>query len=213
MTGWTAVVVAKPWHVAKSRLRTPHRAMLARAFTLDVLDAVTASDLVDRVVVVSAERGLVPETRRRGFALVVDRPAVATGGLDAAVDHGWHWARRAAAGDPVVVLPADLPSLEPRVLDGVLARLGELDLAFVPDADQVGTTLVSASCPEALRSAYGPGSAARHERLGLTRVQDVPHAVRRDVDTLADLTSAVQIGVGDHTAAVLLDHDSLLRTA
>ncbi len=203
MSGWTAIVVAKPWRAAKSRLDAPHRAALARAFTLDVLDAVTGSDLVERTVVVSAERGLVPETRQRGVALVVDRPAVATGGLNTAVNHGWRWARLTAPGDPVVVLPADLPSLDPRVLGEVLARLGEHDLAFVPDADDVGTTLLSASVPDGLRSAYGPGSAARHERLGLTRIPGAPLSVRRDVDTLDDLAAAAQIGVGPHTAAVL----------
>ena len=213
MSGWTAIVVAKPWHAAKSRLDAPHRASLARAFTLDVLEAVTASDLVERVVVVSAERGLVPETRRRGVALVVDWPAVATGGLNTAVNHGWRWARLTAPGSPVVVIPADLPSLEPRLLDEALARLGEHDLAFVPDADDVGTTLLSASVPDGLRSAYGPGSAARHERLGLTRVTGAPLAARRDVDTLDDLAAAVEIGVGPHTATVLQDHDARARTA
>ena len=213
MSGWTAIVVAKPWHAAKSRLDAPHRAALARAFTLDVVDAVTGSELVERVVMVSAERGLVPETRRRGVALVVDRPAVATGGLNTAVNHGWHWARRTAAGDPVVVIPADLPCLDPRSLDDALVRLGEHELAFVPDADELGTTLLSASCPDALRSAYGAGSAARHERLGLVRVPGAPLAARRDVDTLDDLATAVEIGVGPHTAAVLLDHGTRVRTA
>lgn len=144
---------------------------------------------------------------------MVDRPAVATGGLNTAVNHGWQWARRTAPRDPLVVLPADLPCLDAQALDDALARLAEHDLAFVPDADDIGTTLLSGSTPDHLRSAYGPGSAARHERLGLARVPGAGLAVRRDVDTLDDLTAAVEIGVGPHTAAVLQDHDTQARTA
>ena len=203
MTGWTAIVVAKPWGQAKSRLQSPQRATLARAFTLDVLDAVTGTVGVERVVVVSAEPTLVAETRRRDIALLVDRPLVATGGLNTAVNHGWHWAQRTAAGDPVVVLPADLPCLDTRILAETLARLAEHDRAFVPDVARGGTTLVSAACPVALRSAYGPESAARHERLGLTRLTDAPWAARRDVDTLDDLVEAVEFGVAPHTAAAV----------
>lgn len=211
MTGWTAIVVAKPWGLAKSRLQSPQRAALARAFTLDVLDAVTATHAVERVVVVSAEPSLVAEARRRDVALLVDRPLVATGGLNTAVNHGWHWAQRTAADDPVVVLPADLPCLDPQVLGQTLAMLADHDRAFVPDLERGGTTLVGAARPVALRSAYGPDSAARHERLGLARLTDVPWAVRRDVDTRDDLTEAVGIGVGPHTASVL-DLGSLVRT-
>ncbi len=205
MNAWTAVVVAKPWRFAKSRLQTPDRARLARAFTLDVLEAVTESAAVGRVVVVSAERGLVGEARRHQVALVADRPGGTTGGLNSAVSLGWHWAQRVAPHDPVVIVPADLPCLTPEILDVTLATMGRHERAFVPDLARGGTTLVSAVRPVELRSAYGPSSASRHERLGLVRLDGVDHAVRRDVDTLDDLAEARLLGLGPRTSAASAD--------
>jgi len=201
VTGWTVIVPAKPWRVAKSRLDAPDRVDLARAFALDVLDAVAGTPRVQRVVVVSAERGMVTEVRERDLALVADRPYGTTGGLNSAVGLGWRWAQQTAPDAPVVVVPADLPCLTPATLTAALQELGRHDRAFVPDLGRGGTTLVSASAPAVLTSAYGSGSAQRHERLGLTRVASVERAVRRDVDTAADLAEALALGVGPRTAA------------
>ncbi|WP_229052076.1 2-phospho-L-lactate guanylyltransferase [Aeromicrobium sp. Leaf350] len=199
MSGWTVIVPAKPWHLAKSRLRTVRRADLARAFLLDVLDVVAATDGVGRVVVVSAETGLAAEARRRDVALMADRPLGTPGRLNTAVSIGRRWAFAHAPCEPVAVVPADLPCLDPVALATTLAALGEHDRAFVPDLARGGTTLVSAATAGRLRTAYGTGSAARHQRLGLRRVEDVPLVVRRDVDTLEDLADALELGVGGHT--------------
>lgn len=209
MTGWTVVVPAKPWHLAKTRLRTVRRADLARAFLLDVLDVVAATEGVGRVVVVSAEPALAAEARRRDVAILADRPLGTPGRLNTAVTIGRGWAFTHAPSDPVVVVPADLPSLDPLALSATLSTLGDHERAFVPDLDRGGTTLVSAATAGRLRSAYGAGSAARHQRLGLRRVEDVPLVVRRDVDTLDDLADALDLGVGLHTQDAARPLDTL----
>ncbi len=201
MTGWTVIVPAKPWHLAKSRLRTARRPELARAFVLDLLDVLESTDEVGRIVLVSAEPELHAEARRRDLALVADRAVSTLGRLNTAVAVGRHWAVAHAPTAPVAVLPADLPCLTPGSLSTVLRALAPHARAYVPDYGRGGTTLVTAQVPARLRSAYGPGSAARHARLELHGVIDAPIEARRDVDTVEDLAAALALGVGPRTRA------------
>lgn len=201
MPGWTVVVPAKPWHLAKTRLRLRNRADLARAFTLDVLAVVAATPEVDRIVLVSAERELIVVARRLGAALVADRPLLLSEGLDAAADLGRRWAVRSAPRSPVAVVPADLPSLTPAGLGHALQVLSVHERGFVPDLGDGGTTVVTASAPRALVTRYGRESAMRHVRAGLVRVDAVDPGVRRDVDLLEHLGQAHSFGLGRHTRA------------
>ncbi len=53
-------------------------------------------------------------------------------------------------------------------------------------------------------SAFGPDSAARHRLLGCTDLAvERDSTLHRDVDTAAQLSEAVALGVGRHTSAVL----------
>lgn len=200
MSGWTVIVPVKPWRLAKSRLRTMRRADLARAFTLDVLDALCSTKDIERIVMVSAESQLGVEARVRGIDMVVDRPLLSPDGLDIAVQLGRRWAMRTAPSSPLVVVPADLPCLTSAVLGETLRHLDVDGGAFVPDLARGGTTLVGASRPSLLRTSYGHGSAERHRALGMSREIAVPLAVRRDVDTLDDLAHARALGLGPHTS-------------
>jgi 2-phospho-L-lactate guanylyltransferase len=73
----------------------------------------------------------------------------------------------------------------------------------VPDADGTGTVLLSALDSEHLVPAFGEGSAARHARLGHTLLELPLPGLRTDVDDLASLTAAAQLGLGPHTRAAL----------
>lgn len=199
MTGWTVIVPAKPWHLAKTRLQLRNRAELARAFTLDVLEVVTATPGVERVVVVSAERELIGLARSHGADVVADRPLLARNGLDLAVDLGRRWAARSAPRDPVAVVPGDLPSLTPTSLEHAMHLLAAHERAFIPDLGGGGTTLTAATSPHALTTRYGPGSETRHARAGLAVVDDVAATVRRDVDVLSHLAQAHGLGLRPHT--------------
>ncbi len=194
MTGWTAIVPVKSWGAGKQRLESEQRPDLARAFALDVLAVLDASEQVAQVVVVSDEPELVAGENR----VVVADPGSLNGAITAARDH---LVARGAAG-PAVVIPADLPSLTVEVLEVALNQLGSHAVAFVPDADGTGTTLLAAADLARLDPHYGPGSAQLHARIAVP-VTDVDPRVRRDVDSSTDLSDAVDLGVGVQTNATV----------
>lgn len=205
MTGWTVILPVKPWALAKSRLELGHddRTRLARAFCLDVLDVVTTAHSVDRVIVVTAEAELGAIARRAGAAVVADRPLLAGGMLNRAVDAGRRRSQIMSPDAPTVVVPSDLAALTVDVLDDALRVLSSADRSFVPDTSGAGTTLLATTCPALLVSAYGPQSARRHASAGYRPVVDVDIRCRRDVDTAIDLAEARRLGTGHHTAAAL----------
>jgi 2-phospho-L-lactate guanylyltransferase len=210
--GWTAIVPVKPPSLAKSRLDVDPllREKFARAFALDVLDAVSQSPSIDRVIVVTADVSIAGRARSRGMVTVADRPMLAAEGLDRAVRAGRDWAVRHWATSPVAVVPADLPALTPDVLATSLDRLAEVERGFVPDAAGTGTTVSTALDPAALRPLFGPGSAIRHAQDGVIRLIDVDPRIRRDVDTVADLAAARLLGVGAWTSEVFqLEHERM----
>ncbi|MRJ75032.1 2-phospho-L-lactate guanylyltransferase [Aeromicrobium sp. SMF47] len=205
MTGWTAVVPVKPWGLAKSRLDLPgeERMQLARAFSLDVLDVVLAAEHVDRVVVVTAETQLGTIARRAGAHVIVDRPMLARGLLNRAIDAGRQWAQVHAPAAPFVVVPGDLPALTAQLLDDALELLAAHERSFVPDASGMGTTLLAVARPALMTPSYGHRSALLHSDAGFRPTPDVDPRCRRDVDTAADLAQARHLGVGPHTTAAL----------
>lgn len=207
-TGTTAVVPIKSWRTAKSRLEVSavERCRLAKAFAMDVLDAVADSGEVTRLVIVSIEPDIAATAKQLGAVLLPDR-AAAGDPLNEAVDVGRRWAAHHAPSSPVAVIPADLPALTTRVLDETLTLMRStlpdaVGVAFVPDLG-TGTTLAWATDPEHLHTAYGRDSARRHEAAGATRVVGADPRVRQDVDTLDDLRAAMRLGVGGHTREVL----------
>jgi 2-phospho-L-lactate guanylyltransferase len=201
MTTWTAIVPIKPWAIAKARLDLlpQHRKELARAFSLDIIDAVTSADRVGAVVIVSAERGVQALARTLNAAIVEDRPLLEADPLNRAVMLGAHWGRAMRPQSPVVVVPADLPAMSAAALDDALVQLEEHRSAFVPDRRGTGTTLLAARRPHQMRVAFGAASASEHRRLGHVPIASTDPAVRCDVDVLADLEAARSYGLGRHT--------------
>jgi 2-phospho-L-lactate guanylyltransferase len=199
---WTLVLPFKGGPNAKSRLAAP--AGLATAIALDCLDAVLAAELVGEVVVVTADPLLAADARAAG-ALVrgESRPGA---GLPAAIEDGLR-----GLDGPCAVLLGDLPALGPQDLDSALQRAWEAltrlpggpgtapAMVFVPDADGIGTVLLTALGPSAMRPSFGPDSARRHADSGALRLDlDLP-GLRRDVDTQADLEAARALGLGKRT--------------
>ncbi|MBM7502628.1 NTP transferase domain-containing protein [Agromyces aurantiacus] len=228
---WTVVVPVKSLSAAKTRLAPEHspaeRAALARAFALDTIEAARAARRVRRVVVVSDEpaiehalRGLpgvdvVPEPAARGLgaaiahgiAVAAQRPPVTT------VDVGLRLVQPASRahtgnGGGVAVLLGDVPSVRSEDLDAALEAAARHPLAFVPDAEDTGTTLATARAGEPFEAHFGRDSAARHAAAGFADLAAAhPDAIaarlRRDVDTAAELRAVVALGVGPHTSAAL----------
>ncbi|MEO6791340.1 MAG: NAD(P)H-dependent glycerol-3-phosphate dehydrogenase, partial [Ornithinibacter sp.] len=133
---------------------------------------------------------------RLGQGMAVEDPGQ---GLDSAVAAG---AAAAHTGRVAVVL-ADHPALRPEEVRIALAATELLGAAVIADADHDGTALLTLPGGPGARTAFGPGSAAAHERLGHTRLHlDLP-GLLRDVDDAASLAAAVRLGVGPHTAQAL----------
>lgn len=204
MTGWTAIVPIKPWALAKSRFEShPQRQeQIARALSLDTLDVVTGAETVANLVVVSAQPEAGAAAQGFGGSVVMDLPLLTSDGLNVAVRLGVRWAALHYPDSPAVVVPSDLASLTSSTLDIALDLLGCHRCGFVPDAAGTGTTLLSAANPSHMVPHYGHASAERHIRAGATAQTGVDDRVRLDVDTVADLAVALQLGVGPRTAAV-----------
>lgn len=198
---WCALVPQKALVHAKRRLAlAPEcRQALATAMLRDTVSALLATPDVVRTFVLwdeRSDRDVLPSTE----ALI---HVVTTGyDLNKALDLGAGHARRAVPGCHVVVVPSDLPALDPAELHRFLLHAGRYRGAFLADAGSTGTTLLTATSGTALSPAYGPGSSDSHRASGAHEVTDPDlQTLRRDVDDLIALAQAVQLGCGTHTSA------------
>ncbi|WP_406480108.1 2-phospho-L-lactate guanylyltransferase [Streptomyces platensis] len=200
--GWSLVVPLKPLARAKSRLSRAtgeeFRPQLALAFALDTVAAALACENVQDVAVVTDDRLAAERLAALGARIVPDTPAR---GLNAALAHGASVVRARRPGTPVAALNADLPALRPAELELVLHSASLFPRAFLADAADIGTTLLTATSGRELEPAFGGASRARHLASGAQEITG-PEApsVRRDVDTGEDLLAALALGVGPHTA-------------
>jgi 2-phospho-L-lactate/phosphoenolpyruvate guanylyltransferase len=183
------VIPIKGGPAAKSRLSDlddSARQIIADAMALDVVAAALMTPVVDRVVVVTNDPHVGWAVKEMG-AQVVSDPAA---GLNEAI-------AAPAFDGPWAALLGDLPALTTAALTEALDAVGDFAIAFVPDADGTGTTLLAAT--HQTTTYFGTDSAARHDAAGYQRVESVPAAVRQDVDDLASLHAAAALGLGART--------------
>ncbi|GEK81185.1 2-phospho-L-lactate guanylyltransferase [Agrococcus baldri] len=194
---WSIVIPVKG-SIGKSRLDAGDaRAALAVAFARDAITAARASASVGRLVVVTGDDAV---TCGLEGVEVVDDPS---GGLRGAIAAG---TAVLDPGAPAAVMLGDLPALTPDELDAALELAGREARSYVPDALMTGTTLLAARRADALRPHFGPGSAELHRRAGHVELPVTSDSgLRLDVDELADLHLAIDLGVGEHTRSVLRD--------
>ncbi|MFE1172711.1 2-phospho-L-lactate guanylyltransferase [Streptomyces sp. NPDC058773] len=200
--GWSLVVPLKPLVRAKSRLSRAageeFRPRLALAFALDTVTAALACENVQDVAVVTDDRQAAEQLAALGARIVPDTPAR---GLNAALAHGASVVRARRPGAAVAALNADLPALRPTELELVLHSASQFPRAFLADAADIGTTLLTATSGAELEPAFGGASRARHLASGAREITGpAAPSVRRDVDTGEDLLAALALGVGPHTA-------------
>jgi 2-phospho-L-lactate guanylyltransferase len=212
MRDWVLVVPVKRLAVAKTRLAAfagPHRARLALAFAADTLLAADTCALVRGIVVVTDDAEVAAVASSSRHLVVSDEPDA---GLNPALEHGAEAALAHWPGARIAALSSDLPALRPEELGAALQAAEEHAAAFVPDAAATGTTLLTASTLEAFAPRFGRSSAAAHEAAGAVPLSDlVVPSLRQDVDTEADLRTALTLGVGPLTAAVISSLGSELR--
>lgn len=202
---WAAVVPVKGGPLAKSRLALPDaaRSDLANAFARDTVAALLEAIEGMPVLVVTSDPTVSSWVAAAGARLVPD-PGL---GLDAAVAAGC----RVAAGDGatrIAVVLGDHPALRAADVRVALEATGRHPAAVVPDADGLGTAMLTFAVPRSesvagVRTAFGAGSAAAHEALGHVRLDlDLP-GLRVDVDDAQSLADAVRLGIGPHTTLAL----------
>ncbi|HEY1532257.1 MAG TPA: NTP transferase domain-containing protein [Galbitalea sp.] len=174
MTDWTVVIPVKGNAFSKSRLGASAQLALALA-----LDTAAAAAEVARVVVITSAASR-PLFEALGAQTALDEG----GGLLAAVVLGL----RSAGTGPTAVLLGDVPALRPSELEAALALATGHPLAFVPDADDDGTVLITALDPTDHRPAFGVHSRAAHLASGYVELE-IPSdsGLRRDVDTAEQL--------------------------
>lgn len=198
---WTLVVPLKPLAQAKSRLAPQEdpssRRSLALAFAQDTVAAALACPAVRGVVVVTDDAAAGAALRSLGARVVPDGPGL---GLNPALAHGADLVRAERPDAAVGALNADLPALRPGELARVLGAARHWPRAFLPDAEGVGTTLLTVLPGRPLAPEFGAGSRRRHRASGAVEITaaEVP-SVRRDVDTGSDLAEALALGVGPYT--------------
>lgn len=195
----TAIIPVKRFGDAKQRLLDaldrPARSALVKAMLADVLDAVSATALVERLIVVTgegrAERIALAHAQRTTTPLEVLRDPDDTGHSQAAT---LGIVRAKALGaECVALLPGDCPLLDPDELDAALERMAPGRVAVVPDRHGSGTNALLLSPPDAIGPAFGDGSRARHVRRGeasdhQVAIEEVP-SLALDLDTPDDLAA------------------------
>jgi len=198
---WRLIVPVKGQLAAKSRLHPPAgvaRADLAHAFALDTITAAVAGIPPAHLVVVTSDELTATFVRNQGGSVVTDHGD----GLNPAIRQGIRYVERVLGLGPVAVLLGDIPTLRPQDLIDALSACAMHPRALVPDASGTGTVLLSALSPQDLDPRFGPDSAREHAR-DCVRLDLALPALRTDVDDDRALRSAIAIGVGRHTAAVL----------
>ncbi|MEW1958849.1 2-phospho-L-lactate guanylyltransferase [Kineococcus sp. NPDC059986] len=200
VSGWRVVVPVKGGDEAKTRLALPRRQRqdLALAMALDCLAACRDTPGVGLVVCVSDDPEVLAAVRAVGVGTVSPgRPglAVAVAAGLASVERG-----------PTAVLLGDLPALRTADLADALAQAGQLPgPALVADAAGSGSVLLADAAGNVPHH-FGPDSARRHVAAGAVALSAPLPSLRRDVDTVDDLRSALTLGVGPRTRAALA-HD------
>lgn len=194
------VVPVKPPAVGKSRLGdlpANQRRDLAEAFALDTVEVALRTPGVIAVLAVTDDFHLAARLRSVGCVVMPDGVA---DDLNATLVQAAAEVVRRWPGAVPVALCADLPGLDATELRRVLDRVPQTGAVFLRDRAGTGTTLYAAD-PAHFAPRFGVGSAAVHLAAGAEEIDVDAPSVRADVDDLADLTLALDTGVGPHTSA------------
>ncbi len=204
LSSYTLLLPVKPPAFGKSRLGPmplERRQALATAFALDAIEVAAQVRSVARVLVVTDDFRFAAAAQQAGCAVVPDGVA---GDLNGTLVQAAHEAERRWPGCRVAALCADVPALRADDLEQALNSAGQARSAFVRDAEGTGTSLYAAVTRAHFTPRFGVDSAQHHLDSGATEITGALTSLRRDVDDPQDLSAAMALGVGAHTAAALL---------
>lgn len=177
-------------------LTPPERAALSGSMLADVATALRGAP-VDRIVVVARGSAGASAAAALGLDVILDPPSAPS--LNAALH-----AARAHLGHvgSLLIVTADLPRLRAEDIVELVDTDAQVVVAGTADG---GTGGLLQRPPGVIRTAYGPGSAAAHTRLGhaggLRTVRLEIAGFRDDVDTWGDLVALTRGHIGIATAA------------
>ncbi len=194
MTGLAVVIPIRGLWGSKTRLAPlfdeRHRARLVAAMAFHVLQVTRESGIAGQIMVVTRDDHLL-ETLDE---VLPDVDGILQGpgsvGMNAGIDTGRQAALRAGS-DRLLVLPADLPELEPGDLVAMMDSCA--DVTIGPDTGLCGTNALMLNGRATMASFpfhFGLGSRAGHQRAALDlglRVEDVVRpGLALDLDTPGD---------------------------
>jgi 2-phospho-L-lactate guanylyltransferase len=185
-----AVVPVKDLWGTKSRLKPILNPGARAGLTIYMMGRVVSAIRdagVENVCVVSPDPIVLDEVLKRGATPLLQESR----GLNPALEEGRRWAME-RGGSSLLILPADLPLLDPEDVRAVLDGIGEEDsIVIAPDGTRSGTNALMLRPADALPFSFGPGSYEAHlqaarERGLAVRVCERPH-LAFDLDTAEDL--------------------------
>jgi 2-phospho-L-lactate guanylyltransferase len=185
MSSW-ALVPVKAGGLGKQRLASSltqaQRAELIRVMLGEVLEALAATPAIERVLVLSGERGHVP-----GAIEVAGDPGT---GLNESLQ-AMLPALAARGATRLTILFADLPLVSAADVSALVEAAGATAVALAPDHAGTGTNALTLPLPTPFRLKFGPGSFAAHlaeaERTGLSVTAVERAGLARDIDEPADI--------------------------
>ncbi len=203
-----ALVPFKSFSYAKSRLRARFTdadvEALGRAMLEDVLSTLTAIPAIEDVRVLTDDEEVGRVAEACGASARVQRPDP---GLNAAIEQANAEAQTEGSDATVVVL-GDLPLLRPIDVETVVEGGREASVVIVPSGDG-GTALLLRRPPNCVPARFGPLSFDQHVAASRERgiepllVQEIPEAIRIDLDTPEDADRIRDAGLGGRTVELL----------
>lgn len=205
-----AIVAVKDLRSAKSRLAAEldvdARADLVLAMLHDTLTTVTGVPAIDGVTVVTPDPTVAALAYAAGVNVYADPDSSRSteNSLNSALDAAATHIRTEHGTVDLVVIQADLPSLQPDELLEALDAARAGGRSIVVDHHGTGTAALFSCDPDLpLDPRFGPESARGHTDSGARRLTGEWPGLRTDVDTATDLDTARALGVGPATLASL----------
>jgi 2-phospho-L-lactate guanylyltransferase len=204
-----ALVPLRGLEDAKTRLGgeldAEERLELVRGMATRTLTATGGARGIAGTILVTADPAAAALARSHGARTLVQRLP----GLNAALQEARSLAVEAGATAALVV-PIDLPAIDPASLDALLdaARAAAAAapaaplVAAVPDRHGQGTNALLVAPPNVIEPAFGEGSLAAHRAAALAAgatFVELGGPLRFDVDTAADLLAAEALRVAGVT--------------
>lgn len=192
------IIAVKRLSAAKTRLAsafTPEvRESLVLAMLLDTISAASSVMTVRSITVVTPDAMAADAVRELGARVHLDpTPEGHPDPLNNAIAETEAAIR--ADTPNIGVLQGDLPALQPRELAEAISRARRSERSFVSDRHGTGTSALFAfGVP--LAPLLGTDSARRHRDSGAVELTGRWPGLRCDIDTPADLATALGLGVG-----------------